>query len=147
MTGYARAAYVRSRESKVLLSRATQSPVARRARSREEVVVTDLYAYSFHSPLSMAEILERLNDLGPWQWIERDNDYWGEYISARVLPDPHDGMVKLISDEGSYIINVYLRSKQPDAGAEFAAVRDIVFQRVLPALDASDILKTDDIES
>ncbi len=110
--------------------------------------MTDLYAYSFHSPLSMAEILERLNDLGPWQWIERDNDYWGEYISARALRDPHDhGMVKLISDEGRYIINVYLRSKQPGAGAEFAAVRDIVFQRVLPALDASDILKTDDIES
>ncbi len=109
--------------------------------------MTDLYAYSFHSPRSMAEVFERLDNLGPWRWIERDNDNWGEYISARALPDPHNGMVKLISDEGRYIINVYLRSNQPGAGAEFAAVRDIVFQRVLPALDASDILKTDDIES
>jgi hypothetical protein len=109
--------------------------------------MTELYAYSFHSPLSMVEVFERLNDLGPWEWIERDNDNWGEYVSARALRDPHDGMVKLISDEGRYIINVYLRSNQPDASTEFAAVRDIIFQQVLPALDASDILKTDDLES
>lgn len=109
--------------------------------------MTDLYAYSFYSPLSMAEIFQRLDALGTWRWIERDNDNWGEYISARALRDPHDGMVKLISDGGRYIINVYLRSDQPGAGAAFAAIRDTVFQQVLPAIDASDILKTNDIES
>jgi hypothetical protein len=96
----------------------------------------------------MAEVLRRLNDLGPWEWIERDSDSWGAYISARVLAEPHDhGMVKLISDEGHYIVNVYLRSTHPDAGVEFAAVRDIVFQRLLPALGVTDAYKTDDIES
>jgi hypothetical protein len=122
-----------------------QPPVAMRTGSREEVLVTDLYAYSFQSPLSMAKVLERLNDPGSWRWIERDNDNWGKYISARVLRNPHDVMIKLIRDEGRYIINIYLRSNQPDAGAEFAAVRDMVFQQVLPALDDSVISKTDDI--
>lgn len=112
-----------------------------------ELIVTDLYAYSFYSPLSMSEVFARLSDLGPWRWIERDNDEWGEYISARALHEPHDGMVKLIKDSDRYIINVYLRSKQPGAGEAFAEVRDIVFHRVLPALDAADILKTNDLES
>ena len=109
--------------------------------------MTDLYAYSFQSPLSLAEVFERFRDLGPWRWIERDNDNWGEYISARVLHDPHDGMVKLIIDSGRFIINVYLRSDQPSARAEFAAVRDTIFQRLLPAISATDIVKTDDLES
>ena len=96
--------------------------------------------------------------------IERDNDNWGEYISARALHDPHgshDGMVKLITDDdghrpfyrvwGSgrrrFIINVYLRSDQPGARAEFATVRDTIFQRLLPAISATHIRKTDDLES
>jgi hypothetical protein len=109
--------------------------------------VTDLYAYSFYSPLSLPELLERLRAVSPWRWIERDNDAWGEYISARALDDPHKGMVKLICEDERYIINVYLRSKHPSAGEAFAEVRDIVFQRLLPALDAANIVKTDDIES
>ncbi len=114
----------------------------------EELPLTHLYAYSFQSPLSMPEILKKLKRLGPWRWIERDNDNWGEYVSARALEEPHDhGMVKLISDEGRYIINVYLRSRQPGAQPEFEAVREIIFKRVLPAIKASDIQKTDDIES
>ena len=133
-------------------------------RPPEEIVVTDLYAYSFQSPLSLAEVFERFRDLGPWRWIERDNDNWGEYISARALHDPHgshDGMVKLITDDdghrpfyrfwGSgrrrFIINVYLRSDQPGARAEVATVRDTIFQRLLPAISATHIRKTDDLAS
>ena len=109
--------------------------------------MTDLYAYSFESPLFMEEILSRLREKTTWRWIERDNDSWGEYISARVLDDPHDGMVKLIEEDGRYIINVYLRSKDASASSEFAHVREVVMQQVLPAIGASDIRETADIES
>jgi len=56
-------------------------------------------------------------------------------------------MVKLITDSGRFTINVYLRSDQPGAGAEFATVRDTIFQRLLPAISATDIVATDDLES
>jgi hypothetical protein len=135
-----------------------------RQRPPDEIVATDLYAYSFRSPLSLAEVLERFRTLGPWRWIERDNDNWGEYISARALDDlhgSHAGMVKLITDDeghrpldrfwgsgrGRFIINVYLRADQPGARAEFATVRDTIFQRLLPAISATHIRKTDDLES
>jgi hypothetical protein len=40
------------------------------------------WALDFESPLSMAEIRERLNAAGPWQWIWRDKDAFGPYLSA-----------------------------------------------------------------
>lgn len=98
-----------------------------------------VFAYSFSSPHSLVQVRSKLNGLGPWRWIERDNDNYGEYISSRVLDTPHYGMIKVFSETGQYAINVFLESHESDALAQFANVKDVVFKRLLPALDATDV--------
>ena len=46
------------------------------------IIVKRLFAYNFKSPLSIEQMFERLKELGVWRWLERDNDRWGDYISA-----------------------------------------------------------------
>lgn len=105
-----------------------------------------VYAYSFRSDLKLPDMLARLRELGPWRWIERDNDRWGEYISARALPDPNGGTVKIIEEPDHYVVNVVLESEQPDAQALFDSVREILFDRLLPALGATGLARTDTYE-
>ena len=107
----------------------------------------DLYAYSFQSDLPLAEIFERFKKIGPWRWIERDNDRWGEYISSRVLPLPeHDCMVKLIVEPDRYAINVCLDSEHPDARKLFDQVRVTLFYKLLPAIGARDLAEVQDYD-
>lgn len=106
----------------------------------------DIYAYAFKSRMSMAEIRERLNDVGPWRWIDRDNDNWGEYISARALPDPDLGIAKILAEDDHYVINVKLESARADPQSEFKEAENTVFRRVLPAIAAYEIKRTDDYE-
>lgn len=108
--------------------------------------MTDVYAYRFKSELSLEQIFTQFKDLGPWRWIERDNDNWGEYISARTLQDPHYGMAKLIVETDHYVINVLLRSDEPDADHQFDSVRRVLFDRLLPAIGAHELEETDDYE-
>ena len=105
-----------------------------------------VYACSFRSDLRLPEMLARLNENGPWRWIERDNDNWGEYISAVALPDPHRGTVKIIVEPDHYVVNVLLKSEQPDAEALFESVRNTLFDHLLPAIGATDLARTDTYE-
>ncbi len=56
------------------------------------------YAYSFETNLTLGEILEVLHRRGLWRWVRRDNDSWGDYISAAALGKPHKGVLKIIPD-------------------------------------------------
>ena len=108
--------------------------------------MTDDFAYSFTSPLSLADIRLRLNGLGPWRWIERDNDQFGEYISTRVLTSPDYGMIKVFSEPDHYAINVLLGSEDACADARFGKIRDTLFKQLLPAIEASNIAPTETYE-
>lgn len=103
------------------------------------VPVRKLYACSFACDLTLAQMLPRLNATGPWRWIERANDNWGDYLVARVLPDPDYGVMKIFADEQRFVADVALESKTADADARFAPVRAILLARVLPALGARDV--------
>jgi hypothetical protein len=46
------------------------------------------WAYDFECDLSLEEILDRFNQLGPWRWQLRDNYIEGHYINTR----PADGV-------------------------------------------------------
>jgi hypothetical protein len=109
-------------------------------------VIRDLYAYAFKSALSLAEILEKLNASGPWQWLERDNDKWGEYISTRPIAAPHDGVAKILSEGDHYAINIELRSEAPGPQGAFDAVRALVRETILPAIGAHEVVETDDYD-
>jgi hypothetical protein len=106
----------------------------------------DIYAYAFKSDLSIPDMLKRLNEVGPWQWIDRDSDRYGEYIAARAVEAPHHGTAKILFDDDRYVINVALRSEEPDPQPAFDGVRKLVLDKVLPALGASDITETDDYD-
>ena len=105
-----------------------------------------VYAYSFRSGLPLPEMLVRLNETGPWRWIERDSDTWGDYISAVALPDPHRGTVKIFVEPDHYVLNVLLKSEQPEAAALFDSVRETLFDRLLPAIGASGLAPTEAYE-
>jgi hypothetical protein len=105
-----------------------------------------VFAYSFASPRSLADVQSEFNELGPWNWIERDNDNYGEYISSRVLETPHYGMIKVFTDGGQFAINVRLESDEPDALAQFASIKEAVFKRLLPAIDAAEIAPAETYE-
>jgi hypothetical protein len=94
-------------------------------------------AYSFRAALSLPEMRTRLNALGPWVWIERDNDRWGEYVSAVVLTDPDRGIVKLfVEEEDRYELDFVLQTERAE---DVQAVYDTLFAYLLPALGATEI--------
>ena len=101
------------------------------------------FAYAFTSPLSLADVHKKLNELGPWRWIERDNDRFGEYLSTRVLDAPDDGMIKVFVEGDRYAINVFLESEDPAAQTRFAGIKDTVFKNLLPGLEAVNVTRTE----
>jgi hypothetical protein len=44
------------------------------------------------------------------------------------------------------VVNVVLKSDAPDAQAQFDGVRDILFNRLLPAIGARNLTRTDTYE-
>ena len=109
-------------------------------------MIRDIYAFAFHSELSLLEMLQRLNERGPWQWTARDNNDWGDYIVAGAIEPPHRGVVKILEDDGHFAINIELKSEAPDPQVAFASVRSIVLDQILPALEARDVVDTDDYD-
>jgi hypothetical protein len=106
----------------------------------------DVYAYAFKTELALAEILQRLNDVGPWRWIERDNDRWGAYISARPLAEPYHGLAKIFVEPDHHAISVTLRSDAADPQPAFAGVRKVILEVLLPALAAREVVETQDYD-
>jgi hypothetical protein len=53
------------------------------------------WGYSFDCDFRILEILAILNGVGPWNWIERDKDAFGTYISAVPIPGVR---VRIFSD-------------------------------------------------
>jgi hypothetical protein len=105
--------------------------------------MTEAYAYAFKSDLTPGAIVARFRELGPWEWDDRDSDSWGPYYSAGVLSPPDHGIVKLIAETDHYVLNVVLRSSAQPVGSRFDDVRDILLDRLLPAIGARDIAETD----
>jgi len=97
-------------------------------------------AFSFRSRLALEDLFAKLNELGPWRWIERDNDRFGGYISARALPEPDYGIVKIFVEPDHYVVDLVLES---DAHTKLDAVYDTLFTYLLPALGANDVRETD----
>ena len=110
--------------------------------------VIKIYARSFKADVTLAQALAKFKELSPWDWLERDNDKWGEYISARALPDPHWGMVKLFVEPDHYVINILLKSDEPEDEVLPLCdeLEEIVFDTLLPGLGAHDLTKVDDYE-
>lgn len=99
-------------------------------------------AYTFKSPMTLGDMFARLNEIGPWRWIERDSDRFGEYISARAIPEPDHGMVKIFVEPGRYAVDLLLEADP----SKLDAVNDTLFTHLLPAVGATEISETDHYE-
>jgi hypothetical protein len=106
------------------------------------------FAYNFKSDLSLASIMKRLSELGPWKWYERDNDRFGDFMFAMPAGEPHRSDVKILRDteKDLYAVNVTFRSEAPDAQAQFDSMRETLFTRLLPGIGARELTKTDDYD-
>ncbi len=104
-----------------------------------------MFAYSFDSDLNPGQVLAKLNQTGPWEWVERDNDSWGWYISAAPLDDPHYAIVKVIF-ERPRAVNVRFESDADNADALLEDLRRTLLERLLPALGARNVAPTDTYE-
>ncbi|HJQ60435.1 MAG TPA: hypothetical protein VJ890_26250 [Vineibacter sp.] len=96
------------------------------------------YAFRTDDPTFEA-LLHRLNELGPWQWIERDSHWYGDYMST--MPEPHKVMLKIFKERDGFVIQFGNRYRGvADADPEdYRALRETIFSRLLPSIGARDI--------
>lgn len=105
--------------------------------------MNDLFAYTFESDVSLSDMLVRLNNHGPWRWIERDSEHWGDYISTRALKDPDYAMLKIFVEPRHFAVNVKFESSRPDAQASLDELRQTLLTNALPMVGARNVQPTD----
>jgi hypothetical protein len=96
------------------------------------------YAFRTDDP-TIAALRRRLNELGPWHWIERDSHWYGDYAST--MPSPHKVMLKIFEEPDGFVIQFGDRYGGV-ANAEledYQALRHTIFSRFLPSIGARDI--------
>jgi hypothetical protein len=130
-------------------SRATDHSSTAACTNGGNATVKQLFAYNFKSPLSVEQMFERLKELGVWQWHERDNDRWGDYISASPVESARHAQVKILvdpEDTTTFAVNVHFESDDPNAQSQFNDMRQTLFTKVLPAIAAQALTETDTYE-
>ena len=96
-------------------------------------------AFSFQSYHNMKSLRERLNARGTHNWIERDNDNYGEYISTRA--HAADGFYKIYHDDQSdgYCLTITFSCDRSTFDEEFAELERTALDGILPWIEARDI--------
>lgn len=107
--------------------------------------MTRHFARLFDCPLTVEQIRARFNELGPWTWRERDNDRWGDYMSTAPFGTQH-AMVKVLHDGTDWAINVYFFSDLPEAETQYLTMHETLFERLLPAVGATNFRSTETYE-
>lgn len=96
-------------------------------------------AWRFRCPYTREGMRDRLNALGPFHWLDRDNDRLGEYLSTRAIAEPDRGMIKIFEESDHWVLNVVLEAEE----TVVKATLDTVFQQLLPGLEATVLGETD----
>lgn len=108
-----------------------------------------LLAYQFRSQLTIEQMFARLGERSSWAWHERENDAWGRYIAAAPVPSARHAQVKILvdPDDGDvFAVNVRFESDEEAAEGQFDDLRETLFSRVLPTIDARELTETDSYE-
>jgi hypothetical protein len=103
-----------------------------------DLPLPDAYAFSVDRPLEA--LRQHLNALGPWEWIERDSFWYGDYISTRPLP--HDGIIKIYEQGDRFVIQLKyraLRGVNANAVADCRALHRTILTQFLPAIGAREV--------
>ena len=103
--------------------------------------IDTLAAYSFSTPLELNKIFTRLNERGPWRWMERDSEYYGDYLSCLTCPE--GAKIKIFEEGEQYVLNIRYKRDAPEAPAEWEELQRDIFERILPAVEARDLKPTE----
>lgn len=99
-------------------------------------------AYAFSCPLDLEALRSRLDEVGPWDWIERESHWWGDYISAGCKRDY--AILKIYeTGEPGYQIDIRFESEGPAAQEEWEAFHADILDRLLPAIPAGSVHPTE----
>jgi len=107
--------------------------------------MSDHFAYSFKTDLTLPAMFSRLQQVGPWRWLERDSDRWDAYISATPVSESHreKAIVKIFVEDGFYVVDILLRSDHPEPRTKYEGVLQTLSQSLLPAIGAREINSAD----
>lgn len=94
-------------------------------------------AYAFTSELTLDQIYDALTAASPWKWCRRENYWYGDYLWAST--DIERSALRVIAEDGQYIIDVEFHSDSPAAKAACDALHRQVREELLPALGATAI--------
>lgn len=99
-------------------------------------------AYAFFSDLTLPQLKEKLEAVGPWTWADRDSDYFGDYLSARAREDY--AMLKVYQNEDvGYQIDIVFETEAVDPDREWDAFRADVRDRLLAGINARKVEETE----
>jgi hypothetical protein len=96
-------------------------------------------ALAFSSGLSLDEIRRRLEQVTSWNWLPREGERRGEYLSAMVRPGV---MVRVYVEPARYVFDVDCNSVEGGQG-DYEALLAMVATGIIPALGGSDIRRID----
>jgi hypothetical protein len=95
-------------------------------------------ALGYDSALSLREQRDRLNAAGPYEWVDRDSEWYPDYISTRVYDDY--GFFKIFDAvDGRFNLTVKLVTDRAIVKSELARLLEVARHQVLPKVDAQDI--------
>ena len=104
---------------------------------------------TFITPLTAAQMYARLRETHDWNWMDRDGDRWGDYLSSSAIPGFPGASVSLYADEpepGRCALNVRFRSDATDAETRFEALRRRLAATLLTSIEAQATTETEFLE-
>ncbi len=97
-------------------------------------------ALTFACDLDLVELRTKLEAIGPWSWQSRDSHYFGDYLSAKVMPDASRKVRIYELDDGGYQIDIFFEG---DAESDWGAFYQDIHERLLPSIGAADVEETE----
>jgi len=96
--------------------------------------------FDFKCDRKILEIQSQWNAAGPYAWSAFDNDQYGAYIVTRK-PDINL-RIKLFGEQPNYSLEIDCDVPAETIGSTKAGLLSIVFDQLLPAIEASAIRDT-----
>lgn len=120
--------------------------VTRRLAAKQDGMLSTTIAWAFSSPLSLAEMKERLDVVSSKPWTEAESHYHSDYLSHTVAENT---VARIYRVNAGYVVNLRYRSLDNDAAlaeSRIAAAKSVLLEKILPTVLARDAVETEPLE-
>lgn len=97
-------------------------------------------AFAFQSPLSLAQMKQKLDVALQRPWLSGDSEWHGDYLGGSASPG---AVARIYATNVSHRFHVDLRfvaeAVSPDGREEFLRAESILLRTVLPVIEAHDV--------